>query len=134
MEIKDLFKEKESVKTSDITITQKNMRKRIHDGKVETIIKTRKKIINIYLPKHPFDVRIAISVEKIVPNKNLRTDVERKRDRETFKIDNLQFDFTIITDQKKQEIYYEFETEMIKSDGDLEQFIQTAMNISYYLK
>lgn len=129
--IKDLFKEKESKKTNDTTCSLKNIRKTICNGKETFIRKDRKKTLNIYLPDKRYDLRISIASEIKHPYQQIQARFLRLRARETFQIENLQFDLTTVTEvdkgKNKEKKIYEFETEMIDSTKNLNQFLKTSL-------
>lgn len=129
--IKEIFKERDSVKTQDRTSSYKGMRTTVSGDQTLTIKKTRLLVFDIYLPDCPYDLRIAVSKEQKMPNVNTKEGkFERERERESFKIDNLQYDFTIVKSLAQNETQYEVETEMIESSGDVEQFLRCSLNLA----
>ncbi|KRH92519.1 Cyclin B, kinase-activating protein [Pseudoloma neurophilia] len=136
--IKKLFSDLESVKISDKTFSHQGMRKTVCNGVEKTIKKSRLLALNIYLPDKAYDLRIAVAKEVEMPNFMKKGGFERERDRETFKIDNLQYDFTIINElyrnNQTSEKIYEVETEMINADGDLDDFLRSTINLGTFLE
>lgn len=126
--MKKLFENENSTKISDKVTFYKGFRKTVCDGKITTIKKKRIAVFDIYMPKHAYDLRIAVSRETPVDFDMRNSEFSRSRERESFQKNNLQFDFTVtVSGNKKQ---YEIETEMLNSECNLLDFLHISMNFA----
>eukprot|EP00917_Polyrhabdina_sp_WS-2016_P022100 GHVP01047889.1.p1 GENE.GHVP01047889.1~~GHVP01047889.1.p1 ORF type:complete len:258 (+),score=53.20 GHVP01047889.1:144-917(+) len=134
--------------------TKPKIRKTIQEGDKNGVLNSKDTLrcIDIYIPKSEVDLRIAISIEKILyDNEPLKELTKREKDRRTYKKSNISIDLTQTSQSSsskgneiRNEIELEWSSPYIKDFlttpnketnknflSDLNTFLQTAFDLSF---
>lgn len=136
-----LFMNEKFVHTSDTSRIHGKNRIIVCDGKEIMMKKTKLKTLDIFLPNCTYDMRICVSTEQEIHEFKQKNSFSRERERDSYTLNDLRFDLTTITPyyrnqrkEQKPDPYYEIETEMVRTDGDLDAFIKTSFNLTSFFE